>query len=85
MLKKMLREALAFKALISEIEWSDTFSDVKQSCIDPKEVTEYLNKVKNNASTEYGEREKFHKGLPYVHAKSSFLIRVKMVLILSIL
>lgn len=72
MLKKMLREALAFKALISEIDWSDTFSDVKQSCIDPKEVTEYLNKVRNNASAEYGEREKFHKGLPYVHTKSSF-------------
>jgi len=74
MLKKLLREALAFKAQIDEIDWEDTFSDVKQSCIDPKAVVEYLNKVRANADIDpkTGEREKFDKGMPYVHAKSSF-------------
>lgn len=72
MLKKLLREALAFKAQIDEIDWADTFSDVQQSCIEPKAVVEYLNKVKANAEAEYGEREKFSKKQPYIHAKSSF-------------
>lgn len=72
MLKKILREALAFKAQISEVDWSSTFSDVKQSCIDPEKVTEYLNSVRANATAEYGEREKFDKANPFVHAKSTF-------------
>ena len=49
MLKKLIREALAFKGQIDEIDWGDTFADVKQSCIDPKQVVDYLNKVKANA------------------------------------
>jgi hypothetical protein len=77
MLKRILREALAFKAQIDEIDWADTFSDVKQSCIEPKALVDYLNRVKANASAEYGEREKFDKGMPYVHAKSSFFKKDK--------
>lgn len=72
MLKRLVREALAFKSQLNEIDWEDTFKDVKQSCVDPKAIVEYLNKVKANASAEYGEREKFNKGMPYIHAKSSF-------------
>lgn len=77
MLKKILREALAFKGQIDEIDWADTFADVKQSCIDPKQVTDYLNRVKANAEAEYGEREKFDKNMPFVHAKSSFFKKGK--------
>lgn len=72
MLKKLLREALAFKSQIDEIDWEDTFSDVKQTCVDPKAVTEYLNKVRANADVAHGEREKFDKSNPFIHAKSSF-------------
>ena len=72
MLKKLFREALAFKAQIDEIDWGKTFSDVQQSCVDPKAVVEYLNKVRANAEAEYGEREKFSKTQPFVHSKSSF-------------
>ena len=72
MLKKLLREALAFKGQIDEVDWSNTFSDVKQTCVDPKKVAEYLNSVRANATTDYGERAKFDKGNPFVHAKSSF-------------
>lgn len=72
MIKKLVREALAFKARIDEVDWENTFSDVKRSCVDPKEIVEYLNRVRANATAEYGEREKFDKGQPYIHAKSSF-------------
>lgn len=72
MIKRILREALAFKGLINEIDWEGTFGDVKQSCVDPKKVVEYLNSVRANASAEYGEREKFDKSNPFVHAKSAF-------------
>jgi hypothetical protein len=72
MLKRILREALAFKGQIDEIDWADTFSDVKQNCIDPKKVVDYLNRVRANAGVDTGEREKFDKGMPFVHAKSSF-------------
>lgn len=72
MLRKLLREAIAFSVLINEVDWDNTFSDVKKTCIDPERVTSYLNKVRANADAEYGEREKFEKGNPYVHAKSSF-------------
>lgn len=73
MLKQILREALAFKAQIDEIDWSDTFSDVKQSCINPQDLVTYLNKVKANAGLHTNDREKFDKSQPYVHAKSSLL------------
>jgi hypothetical protein len=72
MLKKLVREALAFKGQIDEIDWADTFSDVKQNCIDPKKVVDYLNRVRANAGLDTGDREKFDKGMPFVHAKSSF-------------
>jgi hypothetical protein len=72
MIKELLREALAFKSQLDEVDWAGTFPDVKQSCIPPNEVVEYLNRVRANANTEYGEREKFDKSQPYVHGKSSF-------------
>ena len=77
MLRKLLREALAFKGRIDEIDWADTFADVKESCIPAKEIVDYLNKVRANASAEYGEREKFDKGKPFIHAKSSFFNKTK--------
>jgi hypothetical protein len=72
MLRKLLREALAFKGQIDEIDWESTFSDVKQTCVDPKEIADYLNKVRANAEVAHGEREKFDKSNPFIHAKSSF-------------
>ncbi len=72
MLRKLLREALAFKGQLDEIDWDNTFSDVKQTCVDPKEIADYLNRVKANADVATGEREKFDKSNPFVHAKSSF-------------
>ena len=71
MLRKLLREALAFKGQLDEIDWDNTFSDVKQTCVDPKEIADYLNKVRANAEVAHGEREKFDKSNPFVHAKSS--------------
>jgi len=60
------------KEILSEIDWDDTFSDVKQSCINPKEVVDYLNRVRANAPLKTAEREKFKADKPFVHAKSSF-------------
>ena len=72
MLRKLIREALAFKGRIDEIDWEETFSDVKQNCIDPKKVVDYLNRVRANSDLDYPDREKFDKGMPFVHSKSSF-------------
>jgi len=72
MLRKLLREALAFKGQIDEIDWADTFSDITPTCTDAKKIVEYLNNVRKNADAEYGERQKFDAGFPFVHAKSSF-------------
>ena len=72
MLRNIIREALAFKGRIDEIDWSDTFSDVKQTCVDPKSVVDYLNRVKSNAGLSTSDREKFDKSNPFVHAKSTF-------------
>lgn len=65
-IRKVIRKVL------SEIDWSDTFSDVKQKCLNPNDIVDYLNRVRANASKDYKEREKFKKGSPFVHAKSTF-------------
>lgn len=72
MLRKLIREALAFKGQIDEIDWANTFSDVKETCVPPEQVVEYLNKVRANIDVEYGSKEKFGKENPYIHAKSTF-------------
>ena len=59
-------------ALLSEIDWSGDFEDVKKQCVLPKDVVSYLNDVRKNASLPYGERKKFSANNPFVHAKSSF-------------
>ena len=71
-IKRMLREELAFKGQLDEIDWEDTFSDVRKACIEPKALVEYLNKVRSNKDKEYGEKEKFDAKYPFIHAKSSF-------------
>ena len=68
----LLREELAFKGEINEVDWEDTFQDVKKSCIPMETVVEYLNRVRANAGKKTDDREKFDKGQPYVHAKSTF-------------
>jgi len=83
MIKKLLREALAFKAQLDEIDWQDTFSDVKKTCIDPKELKVYLNTLIDNADKEYGEREKFDKKTPFLHPKSSFFDKTKSGVVLN--
>mgnify|MGYP003635420426 FL=1 len=71
-IRKILREGLAFKGMINEIDWEDTFSDVRPTCTDAKKIVDYLNRVRANATVDYGEREKFDAGMPFVHGKSSF-------------
>jgi len=56
---------------VNEVDWEGDFSDVKSSCISPKDVVEYLNKVRANAGKATKDREKFPQKLPYVHAKST--------------
>ena len=45
--RKLVRKVLSenFRNL-NEIDWEGEFSDVKQTCVDPKEVADYLNRVK---------------------------------------
>lgn len=71
-LYSLLREELAFEGEINEVDWDNTFQDVKKSCMPMETVVEYLNKVRANAGKKTDDREKFDKGKPYVHAKSSF-------------
>jgi len=71
-LYSLLREELAFEGEINEIDWEDTFQDVKKTCMPMETAVEYLNKVRANAGRAHGEREKFDKGQPYVHAKSTY-------------
>jgi len=71
-LRSLLREELAFEGEINEVDWEDTFQDVKKSCMPMATVVEYLNKVRANSDKNTADREKFDKGQPYVHAKSTF-------------
>lgn len=66
-IKKLLREAL-----LNEIDWDDTFSDVKQTCVNPKQIVKHLNDIRGNKGLETKDRQKFPKGLPYLHASSEF-------------
>lgn len=66
-IKKILRETL-----LNEIDWEDTFSDVKKTCVEPRALVEYLNKVRTNKDLSYSEREKFDTKFPFVHSKSKF-------------
>ena len=83
MLKKLVREALAFSGQIDEVDWEGTFPDVKKVCVAPEDIVEYLNKLIANADKEYGDRETFNKGTPYLHAKSSFFGKSKSGVILN--
>lgn len=58
--------------IFNEIDWKDTFSDVKTTCEDAKKIVDYLNAVRSNSEIEYGDREKFNPSMPFVHSKSSF-------------
>lgn len=78
MIRKLLREALSTYKQLSEIDWEKDFKDVEKTCIEPKELVDYLNRVKANASKDYGEREKFSPTLPYIHAKSSLFKKGKI-------
>jgi len=67
LIKKILRETL-----LNEIDWEDTFSDVRKTCVEPKALVEYLNKVRGNKDLGYSEREKFDAKFPFIHSKSTF-------------
>ncbi len=65
---------------INEIDFQGDFKDVKpsgfnqkESCINPKELVDYLNRVRSNAGKDTASREKFKPKYPYVHAKSNLL------------
>ena len=71
--RKLVRKVLSESfSNLNEIDWEGEFSDVKQTCVDPKEVADYLNRVKANADLKTADREKFKADKPFVHAKSSF-------------
>lgn len=75
-IRKIIRECLneesiKYSNVISEIDWQGEFSDVQQTCMNTKDVVDYLNRVRANADKEYGEREKFKRNMPFIHAKSS--------------
>jgi hypothetical protein len=55
---------------INEVNWKD-FSDVKKQCVEPKELTDFLNRVIQNREKTTKDREKF-PDLPFVHSKSEF-------------
>ena len=69
-LRVLLREELAFKGEINEVDWEDTFQDVKKTCMSHDALAEYLNKVRANAGKHTNDREKFSPDKPYFHAKS---------------
>jgi len=69
---KVIYESVIKPIILNEIDWGKDFSDVKQSCINPTEVVDYLNRVRANASKKTKDREKFSAKYPYIHAKSSF-------------
>lgn len=56
---------------ISEIDWSNTFNDVKHQCVNTEDVVDYLNRVRANKDKDTESREKFDKTKPYVHAKTA--------------
>ena len=56
---------------LQEIDWEDTFSDVKAKCMNTDVLVKYLNSVRANAGRDSSEREKFSKAMPFIHAKSS--------------
>lgn len=62
---------------LNEIDWEGSFSDVNKTCPKPEDVVAYLNSVRANAFIDYGERAKFERGKPYIHAKSTFFIKDK--------
>lgn len=72
MIKKLLREGLAFEGQMNEIDWEDTFGDVKKTCVNTEDVVDYLNRVRANAPKKTADREKFDASHPFVHSKSSF-------------
>ena len=47
-IRKVVRKVV--RKVLSEIDWSDTFSDVKQKCLNPNDIVDYLNRVRANAS-----------------------------------
>lgn len=72
MSKKIIREYI--RKIINEIDFADEFSDVKSSCINPKELLEYLNGVLSNRGVQpYSKRKKFDGTYPYLHASSEHL------------
>lgn len=70
--KKILREGLAFKGLMNEIDWEKTFSDVKKTCVNPEQFADYLQRVRDNKDKSTADREKFDASHPYIHSKSKF-------------
>lgn len=67
-IKKILRENLM---QLSEIDWESDFNDVGKTCVNGKDLVDYLNKVRANAFVDYKDRENFNKNNnPFVHAKS---------------
>lgn len=70
-MKKFIKDLIR-ETLLNEVDWEDTFSDVKRTCVNPKKIVEYLNDVRANKGLHTKDRQKFSKGMPYIHAKSSF-------------
>jgi len=71
-LENIIYESVIKPRILNEIDWEDDFNDVKQTCINPSEMVDYLNRVRANALKGYQDREKFDAKHPFIHSKSSF-------------
>ena len=61
---------LIFEADINEVDWEKDFQDVSKKCINPNELTSYLNKVVTNSQQKPGDRDKLGLDKPYIHGKA---------------
>jgi hypothetical protein len=61
---------LIFEADINEINWEKDFQDVSKKCINPNELTAYLNKVVTNSQQKPADRDKLALDRPYIHSKT---------------
>ena len=61
---------LIFEADINEVDWEKDFQDVSKKCINPNELTSYLNKVVTNSQQKPDDRDKLGLDKPYIHGKA---------------
>lgn len=64
-LRELIQESLI--PHLNEIDWEKDFPDVSKKCIEPKQLTQYLNDVLSNRAAKPVDRKKFGADMPHVH------------------